>query len=864
MTDSIGIHHEKTPLVARTRPQETTNSPTPIASGLAIPASLSAENVVTGYYTTPSPSGDNCNTRVDGDRDSESDDYIVSLIRRTSTLHHDGINDEINDGGEINENETAAIESESESKRGQGKAASMSSSSSSPSLQGTTWGQTVVHLVKGYIGCGILSLPWAISQLGIPLGLMGILLVSVWTSYNCWTVTKIKQYIERSDLREDDEDEAEDDSDSEADDETSSRRNGSRNSSRTGTSVASCSNATTTTYPDVGEWAYGRRFHNCVAVCICAQQLAICTVFLSFVGENLEATLRYLDWNLNLNWNWNWNSDDSSLGNNEWDGNSIISQRSLLTTLSLPVFLGLSCGMPTVKSMFPLMVLGSILMLSGFSILGWIGVSKWDDRPGVFNDEQLPALKLDGNAPMALCGILYSFEGICIILPVESSMRHPTLEFRSAFGCSMVVVTIVMCGMAGCSVLVFGEVTNGSITAFLLDEYGDDDPAIASKTVLSNLLITLSIIVSYPLMLYPAVELIAPVLFDWTETTRRRRAQERARKNMEIPGGSIRYKDNNEDNDDGDGDDEDSLGFDEDSDGFERMAGIPEHMVASMRSLPSLHEYDANGGNHNETPPNPDLSGNTVEADASSSSQQQKPKDSNASSSIDTETIKTGEAMDGGGGMSSESVSLLSRLSSNMSYQRSIVESSVGSDEQDDDDGMPTSSSLPRQRKHRREGDNSTTAFEWVLPGDSPILRAGLVLATYLVAILVPNVQSLVSLVGAVTGSSTALLIPPILQLAYIRHMEAKEATGRLGSLLMGDWEGGPSIASKRMLFGNSPKIYHRYSSGGSSPRHKKRRPNKDHLWDRILSWCLLILGSMFALIGSYFSVRDILQSYYA
>eukprot|EP00592_Proboscia_alata_P019739 CAMPEP_0194406004 /NCGR_PEP_ID=MMETSP0176-20130528/4314_1 /TAXON_ID=216777 /ORGANISM="Proboscia alata, Strain PI-D3" /LENGTH=791 /DNA_ID=CAMNT_0039205057 /DNA_START=91 /DNA_END=2466 /DNA_ORIENTATION=- len=779
------IPHESTPLVSKTRPQETiNNSPTPIASALTIPASLSAKS---------------------SDRDIDSDDYIVSLIRRTSTFHNEGTNDGDN-GNEINEKGAAVNGLES----GHGIAActtSSSSSSSSASLQGTTWGQTVVHLVKGYIGCGILSLPWAISQLGIPLGLMGILLMSAWTSYNCWTVTKIKQYIERSVLQDEDED----DSDSD-DDETSSRRN----DSRTGASVASAT--TNTTYPDVGEWAYGKKFHNCVAVCICAQQLAICTVFVSFVGENLGATLRY--------WNWTY-----------------ISQKSFVTTLSLPFFLGLSCGMPTVKSMFPLMVMGSILMLSGFALIGWIGVSKWDDRPGVW-----PTLKLDGNAPMALCGILYSFEGICIVLPVESSMKSPILEFRSAFGFSMVVITIVLCGMAGLSVLVFGEVTNGSITSFLLDEYGDDDPIIALKTIISNLLVTLSIVFSYPLMLYPAVELIAPLVFDWTESTRRRRRQQqRAKNNTESPGESIGYRDNNEDNDNDDGD-------------IYIMAEIPEHTVASMGSLPSLHEYDDNADDNcsrHETPSNSDLSGNAVEADASSlsSSKEQKPKEY-----IETETAKTGEATDGGVELSGESVSLLSRLSSNLSYQRSIADSSVGNDESQDDDSMQSSPS-PSPRK-------SSAAFGYVLPGDSPIFRAGLVLATFSVAILVPNVQSLVALVGAVTGSSTALLIPPILELAYIRHMEAKEtATRRLGRSLLGDWEGGPSIASKRMLFGNSPKIYNSYSLGGNSssnPRHKKRRPNKNYLWDKILSWCLLILGSVFALIGSYFSLRDIVLSYFA
>jgi proton-coupled amino acid transporter len=118
---------------------------------------------------------------------------------------------------------------------------------SGPSGQGIYWLRNIVA-------------PVGHQSAGHSPGLIGILIVSVWTSYNCWTVTKIKRFIERSVLQDD---EDEDDSENEAeDDETSSPRNG----SRTGTSVASCSNATAgsnTTYPDVGKWAYGRRFHNC-------------------------------------------------------------------------------------------------------------------------------------------------------------------------------------------------------------------------------------------------------------------------------------------------------------------------------------------------------------------------------------------------------------------------------------------------------------------------------------------------------------------------------------------------------------------------------------------------------------------------
>ena len=155
------------------------------------------------------------------------------------------------------------------------------------------------------------------------------------------------------------------------------------------------------------------------------------------------------------------------------------------------------------------------------------------------------------------------------------------------------------------------------------------------------------------------------------------------------------------------------------------------------------------------------------------------------------------------------------------------------------------------------------------MPGDSPWLRAGIVIGTYLVAMVVPNVQSLVSLVGAVTGSSTALLIPPILELAYINHMETLRERGIRKQPHLGEWEGGPSSALKRTLFG-SPAHHHRHPANVRSSSNKRERSNgcrtskrrNKYFFKKILSWFLLILGSIFALIGSYFSIRDIIQSY--
>lgn len=110
----------------------------------------------------------------------------------------------------------------------------------------TTVVQSFIHLIKGYIGVGLLSLPWAISQLGVSFGFFAVFLMSFWSSYNCWTVVRVKRYIEHQRHRADIAVPAED-----LDDKASDN----------GSVATSASNIT---YPDLGEWAYGKTFQSYV------------------------------------------------------------------------------------------------------------------------------------------------------------------------------------------------------------------------------------------------------------------------------------------------------------------------------------------------------------------------------------------------------------------------------------------------------------------------------------------------------------------------------------------------------------------------------------------------------------------------
>jgi proton-coupled amino acid transporter len=292
----------------------------------------------------------------------------------------------------------------------------------------TTSFQSFVALIKGYIGPGCLSLPWAVSQLGLGPGVAACFLMAYWSSYNCWTVVTLKRQVATDDA----------------------------------------------TYADVAGCLCGVRAKRLTSALICVQQLAICTVFLSFVGANLEAVLE-------------------SCFEVELSHISVI-------TMALPAVMALSF-LPNLKALAPVMILGTALLLMGLTFLSVVVVIEWPNRP-----MDLPQTEWR-NVPLALCAILYSYEGICLILPVEGAMKEKRRFFK-IFATAMTFVATIFALVASLSVTAFGNVTSGSITAFLLEHY-KNDANIKGWLLAANAAVSLSVLVTYPLQLFPCIELIA-------------------------------------------------------------------------------------------------------------------------------------------------------------------------------------------------------------------------------------------------------------------------------------------------------------------------------------------------------------------
>lgn len=455
------------------------------------------------------------------------------------------------------------------------------------------------QLTKAYIGPGCLSLPWAVSQLGLPLGVFIVCLTSLWTSYNCWNVVRLKRIIMRE---------------------------------RGQTPALAHLTHHQVTYPDVGEWAYNRTFRDLLLVSICVQQLAVCTVFLSFIGENIAAVMaRTLT-----------------------DEGDKAPSHALVITMAFPFAMMLSC-LPNLKVLSPVMVVATASLFVGFGLLGVVVEKEWDNRP---RDVDMYDIHWS-QVPMAVCAILYSYEGICVILPIESAMEKPQ-HFKTVFVTSMSFTAFVFAAVAVLCCMAFGDVTNGSVTAFLVENLHEQN--VKWWLYMTNTAVSVAVLLTYPLQLFPSFELIGPWL---TRVFRLDLGTQ----------GFLRHRE-----------------------GHNPISGFSQ--VSSCDN-----PEDGIRGNHYFDYHDP--------------------------SRISTSTAPTHNAT-------------------------AVVagDTAVETEELEDEEELPA----------------FFAAFP--TPGDSPQLRAILVCFTYIMAIAIPNVQLLVSLAGALSGSATGLIIPPLLELSYIKRQE--------------------------------------------------------------------------------------------
>ena len=416
-------------------------------------------------------------------------------------------------------------------------------------------------------------------------------------------------------------------------------------------------------------------------------------------------------------------------------------------SMALPFCLSLSF-IPSLKGLAPIMAAGSVLVVVTLVLLGIVGGKEWSVRPDA---QELPTLDLP-SAPLAMCAILYSYEGICLILPIESAMKQPKY-FGPTFAGAMFLVASIMAIFGSFCVYAFGSVSNGSVTAFLIHHY-KEDASLRWWLLSANAFISLSVLLTYPLQLFPAVELIGP---SWSKFFAGKDAMKEDEKDLT---------------------------------GFDPMPALPEH---------GEYNDEVEDGDNNEA--------------------RHKYGEENAS-----DDRKSDEAP------ANSFTGLLKRAGSSM-----------GIDAEDTESVISSVMDFPNQLMPKM-----------ILPGDSPQLRATLVLLTYTIAVVVPNVQALISLAGALAGSSSALLIPPILELAWLEHLgggTSRDPTTSKANTAIPDRTAATSPPGSPML-DRMPTSF-----------KPVKRPSF-YLISKIKCYVLLVAGFIFMLIGTYDSLADIIAIY--
>jgi Transmembrane amino acid transporter protein len=620
--------------------------------------------------------GDDCEPQLRRKRRLNGDALSRLPFRAVSSSDHD--DDDVNDDGSV--------------------------AQLSPPLDSTpttTPWETWIHLVKGYIGPGCLSLPWAYSRFdNVGYGVLATIFMALWTSDNCRQIVALKNQMQEQQLLcstdRGNEDEA-------ATADQPQHRRLRSSDPLTFAVPAIYDDILPGTYPNVAYYfSQSRLIYQITSMSVCIQQLAICTVFLSFTATNLQAVLFHRHPNATL-------------------------PHVLLLTACLPLLLAL-VSLPNLSALAPVTAAGTLLLTLGLFVIFLVGILV---ATGSDASTESTSLLLQNTTnttpttapssswldiPLALCAILYSFEGINLILPICGAMAtttHPLRSRRSSdppdglvlealtelsnddrqlpdapspsfgtvFAGAMVTVTAVFCGVATYCVAVFGTVSSGSITAFLLQQY-QDEATLRHFLYLANTAVTLSVFVTYPLQLFPCLDALEPWLKDYSVANA-----------VELP--------------------------------TETLAST----VTRTETPPAARRQECYGTRF-----------------AAAAPDCWRPAcDDDDDDEKDTEMTRTTLALS-----LSPAPSTTSSVSSRHSSSASLPQLATT---------LPSRGTTPPPPRH---------------------VLYRLVLLTYILAVAIPNVQSLISLAGALAGSSTALLIPPILEL-YALQKDASSSWARTG-----------------------------------------------------------------------------------
>lgn len=236
------------------------------------------------------------------------------------------------------------------------------------------------------------------------------------------------------------------------------------------------------TYGDLGQQVFGKPGRYLIELCTVLQQLGICTVYFAFVASGVDTACTGLGLDLAR----------------------IHVKRIHLMMIEFLVLCPLSFIRHWGK-LAPLAMVANVCILSGIVIALWSIIHRLALQGLASKSQRTHQGATLSNVPLLFGAVVYSFELIANVLPIENTMaearkvKRVILQSMSGYCVIMIMVGVL-------PVLSFGGIQEGS----LIDELGHRLTEAEGQrwVIVADLLVVIAVVLTYPVQLYPACEIV--------------------------------------------------------------------------------------------------------------------------------------------------------------------------------------------------------------------------------------------------------------------------------------------------------------------------------------------------------------------
>jgi len=262
--------------------------------------------------------------------------------------------------------------------------------------------ETIVHLLKGNIGIGVLTMPIAISNAGLVGGVLGMVFVALITIHCMHTLVIAAQKLV----------------------------------AKRGVDFLDYADTAEAAFLEAGGgWASkSTHMRRLINIFLCMSQIGSNAVYILFVAQNI---MPIVETHFTLNWNY----------------------RLYIAILLVPVIL--ICSIKNLRYLSPCSILANILEFAGLGIIFY-----YIFATPIPSTSSVPWFTSPEKFPIFFGTAIFAFEGISVVLPIENQMSKPKdmLGWNGVLNTSMITIAALYIGMGFFGYLKYGELTAASIT----------------------------------------------------------------------------------------------------------------------------------------------------------------------------------------------------------------------------------------------------------------------------------------------------------------------------------------------------------------------------------------------------------------